>query len=223
MIVMDSLEDGLKNTICTNLRSYLGMEWKAKMKTFKEFTPANMPAFCPNVPQQTNLTDCGLFLLQYVESFYEDPLTSYQAPLRNVDNWFSEDCITNKRYQIAHLIQDLADNKSLKFPDLEFGQLDSAIKLMTWKVKEEKNVKEENLVDSVTSNKSKIKMEKTQSIKEEKTASDLKMSFIDNRTENISETSSSLKRKIETEEEDVGKKVKDDLEYLSSVDWLEDY
>ena len=99
MIVMDSLEDGLKNTICTNLRTYLTKEWEVKMKSSKEFTVDNMPAYCPNVPQQTNLTDCGLFLLQYVESFYQNPLTSLQTPLQDLQDWFTAECITDKRYQ----------------------------------------------------------------------------------------------------------------------------
>jgi Ulp1 family protease len=30
-------------------------------------------AYHPNVPKQTNGTDCGLFLLENVESFLEDP------------------------------------------------------------------------------------------------------------------------------------------------------
>ena len=213
MLVMDSLEDGLKNTVCTNLRSYLGMEWKAKMKTFKEFTASNIPAYCPNVPQQSNLTDCGLFLLQYVESFYEEPLTNYQVPLRSVENWFSTDCITNKRYQIAHLIQDLADNKTLKFPELEFGHLDSATKLQLWRVKEEKIVKNEP-EDSKTVPETSNKINSNIVTKVEPT--DI--------TSEVEVKSSNLKRKIEPDdEEDDGKKVKDDLDYLSNIDWLEDY
>ena len=126
MIVMDSLEDGLKNTVCSNLRTYLTLEWNAKMKTKKEFTVSNLPAFCPRIPQQSNLTDCGLYLLQFVESFYSKPFPNYISPLANMEFWFSHDSIVSKRYDIANLIQTLSNetnNKSSKtvFPDLDFG------------------------------------------------------------------------------------------------------
>jgi hypothetical protein len=29
-----------------------------------------MAGCCPTVPQQPNLTDCGLFVLQFIESFF---------------------------------------------------------------------------------------------------------------------------------------------------------
>ena len=112
MIVMDSLEDGLKNTVCNNLRTYLTLEWNTKMKSKKEFTASNMPAFCPRIPQQSNLTDCGLYLLQFVESFYSKPFPNYIAPLANMEFWFSHDSIVSKRYEIVHLIQTLSDEST---------------------------------------------------------------------------------------------------------------
>jgi Ulp1 family protease len=30
-----------------------------------------MPSFSPEVPRQPNGTDCGLFLVQYIESFFQ--------------------------------------------------------------------------------------------------------------------------------------------------------
>ena len=33
----------------------------------------SMPHYQPSVPKQRNYTDCGLFLLEYVEAFIRDP------------------------------------------------------------------------------------------------------------------------------------------------------
>lgn len=54
------------------LRDYLTCEYKSKMpnKPPKIFNKTNMPGHCVKVPQQNNFTDCGLYLLQYVEHFF---------------------------------------------------------------------------------------------------------------------------------------------------------
>lgn len=51
-----------------NLR-YLEVEWEVKRKTHREFSKTNMVDLCPKVPKQDNSSDCGVYLLQYVESF----------------------------------------------------------------------------------------------------------------------------------------------------------
>ena len=35
------------------------------------FNKDTMRGCCPKVPQQPNFSDCGVFLLQYIESFFE--------------------------------------------------------------------------------------------------------------------------------------------------------
>lgn len=37
----------------------------------KVFTKDVIKGACPKVPQQTNFTDCGLYLLQYAEQFFK--------------------------------------------------------------------------------------------------------------------------------------------------------
>jgi len=126
MLVLDSLEDGLKESVCNDLRSYLTSEWKEKMKTPREFTTSTMPGFCPRVPQQNNLTDCGLFLLEYVESFFKKPLLNYTTPIESLAGWFSMEKVDNKRENIAKLIRDLSTKQHLenilKFPDIGFPE-----------------------------------------------------------------------------------------------------
>lgn len=50
---------------------YLEVEWEAKRKTRREFSKSTMVDFCPRVPKQDNSSDCGVYLLQYVESFFQ--------------------------------------------------------------------------------------------------------------------------------------------------------
>lgn len=54
------------------LRDYLTCEYRAKMKggTDHAFSRYNIQGHNVKVPQQTNFTDCGLYVLQYVESFF---------------------------------------------------------------------------------------------------------------------------------------------------------
>ena len=146
MIIMDSLEDGRKTTVCNNIRTYLSMEWSAKMNTEKRFTVENCPAYCPNVLQQSNMTDCGIFLLQFVESFFEKPLTAFTPPLESLVSWFSEDCINSKRYKIASIIRDLSSEsqseKTAEFPSLDFGYSEPS-------ESEDSNVSSEPSIDSM--------------------------------------------------------------------------
>ena len=62
------------------LRDYLTCEYRVKMpdKPAKQFNKLNMPGHCVKVPQQNNYTDCGLYLLQYVEHFF---LVSFDPPV----------------------------------------------------------------------------------------------------------------------------------------------
>lgn len=42
-----------------------------KVSTAKVFNKDNIKGSCPKIPQQNNFTDCGLYLLQYVEHFFK--------------------------------------------------------------------------------------------------------------------------------------------------------
>lgn len=57
--------------VTQTLRNYLACEHYVKKKTQKVFSPKTLKVFYPDVPHQTSLSDCGLYVLQYVESFFE--------------------------------------------------------------------------------------------------------------------------------------------------------
>ena len=51
-------------------------------------------------------------MLQYVESFFQDQIVDVQIPMKNLQGWFSEDVIVNKRLGIHEVIMNL--HKSLQ-------------------------------------------------------------------------------------------------------------
>ena len=72
-MIFDSLSSaGSKRTkIVATLREYLAVEYKLKKNADKEFDRYTMKGAYPKVPQQKNYSDCGIYLLQFVESFFE--------------------------------------------------------------------------------------------------------------------------------------------------------
>merc|ERR1712051_175410 len=125
ILIFDSLQTGLRSRVVATLREYLQCEYKAKMKEDREFTIHNFKGASPKVPQQPNFSDCGLFALQYVESFLTKPLTDYTLPMKGLRKWFPSEVMRNKRSDIAKIIRDLAmeqnkDGKEFDFPQLTF-------------------------------------------------------------------------------------------------------
>ena len=110
------------------LREYLTCEWKTKMvKAGKEervFNKDNMPGGSPKVQQQPNFSDCGIYLLQYVESFFKDPIRDYTLPIKSLTQWFTKEEVEGKRNNIAQLIRELAADqnpgKEFNYPSLNF-------------------------------------------------------------------------------------------------------
>ena len=82
------------------------------------------------VPQQQNFTDCGLFLLQYVEQFFKDPLKDFRIPIKTLSKWFHQDIVTRKREDVANLIKSLMKREGfaeVEIPNIEFPTKDGKI------------------------------------------------------------------------------------------------
>ena len=128
ILIFDSLKGGSKARTCQTLRDYLSCEWKAKMvpsgKEERKFDNALMPGSQPTVQQQPNFSDCGIYLLQYIQSFFRDPISDYNFPIRSVRQWFSKEEVEGKRGNIAELIRKLTGEqnpeKEINFPQLNF-------------------------------------------------------------------------------------------------------
>lgn len=72
ILLFDSLAGANRNRVVATLRDYLTCEYRVKVResTNHIFTKLNIPGNNVKVPQQTNFTDCGLYVLQYVEQFF---------------------------------------------------------------------------------------------------------------------------------------------------------
>ncbi|XP_077152850.1 sentrin-specific protease 7 isoform X1 [Ranitomeya variabilis] len=113
LLIFDSLKTGSVQTTVQVLREYLKVEWDVKRKTPREFTRSSMRDLYPKVPKQNNSTDCGLYVLQYVESFAQNPIESFDPPM-HLQNWFPASVVKNKRDKIRNLILQLHVQQSKK-------------------------------------------------------------------------------------------------------------
>lgn len=120
ILILDSLRGGLcgRSRIMTTLREYLTEEWKAKKRTQLSFCSSNMHGYTPRTPQQGNYSDCGVYLLQYVESFLEKPPSAGDPVKLELGDWFPEGRVAQKRAAIRDLILDLhlRQNPGSDFP-----------------------------------------------------------------------------------------------------------
>ena len=134
ILFLDSLEDNKKEEAAKTLREYLACEWKEKMNSQERtFQPAKMPYYSPKIPQQPNLTDCGLYLLEYVEAFFQNPINDFTVPLPS--DWFNQKSVSQKRATIAHLVKTMAKEQNphhdFEFPVISNESLETTQKEKT--------------------------------------------------------------------------------------------
>ncbi|KAJ0790751.1 putative Ulp1 peptidase [Helianthus annuus] len=121
---MDSIRGshtGLKGL----MQSYLKEEWKGRLQEASEDISSkfdNIRFISLELPQQPNTSDCGLFLLHYVELFLEQAPTYFNpfhitksVNFLNVD-WFPPAEASLKRTVIQKLVYDLLERPALEAP-----------------------------------------------------------------------------------------------------------
>ena len=99
ILVFDSLSGASRARVVATLRDYLSCEYKAKYPDTtppRLYTKDNMYGSMVKVPQQLNFTDCGLFLLQYVEHFFKNPIKDFRLPIKTLIDWFPQDVVMRK-------------------------------------------------------------------------------------------------------------------------------
>ncbi|XP_066513332.1 sentrin-specific protease 7-like [Hoplias malabaricus] len=106
ILIMDSLKVSYHYRIYTLLREYLQVEWEVRRGTPRVFNDDSIRGCHCKVPQQDNSSDCGLYLLQYVESFLQNPVVHFELPLR-LERWFPRQQVRRKRQEIRELVLQL--------------------------------------------------------------------------------------------------------------------
>ncbi|KAK2579020.1 hypothetical protein KPH14_002814 [Odynerus spinipes] len=132
ILIFDSLAGASRCRVVATLRDYLSCEHVAKMGIEKTFSKDTIKGASPKVPQQSNFTDCGLYVLQYVESFFKDPIKDYTLPIKTLKNWFEEIVVTRKREEISKLLIKLMNatkgDRNITLPVVNFPTQDGKLK-----------------------------------------------------------------------------------------------
>lgn len=111
ILLMDSLRGPSRSNVVKILREYLEVEWEVKKGSKRSFSKDVMKGSNPKVPQQNNFSDCGVYILQYVESFFENPILNFELPM-NLVNWFPPPRMKTKREEIRNIILKLQEEQS---------------------------------------------------------------------------------------------------------------
>ena len=109
ILIFDSLVSGGRSRVFTNLRQYLTVEWKEKKggrEPEKKFTKNNIKGSFPKIPLQSNDCDCGIYVLQFAESFFDSPIVNYKFPIKK-ESWFTKEHADGKRTVIKELIDSV--------------------------------------------------------------------------------------------------------------------
>ncbi|CAH8288047.1 unnamed protein product [Schistosoma rodhaini] len=93
---------------------YLQAEWNTRRSAqdgVLRFDKDTIRGFSPRVPVQSNLVDCGIYLLHYVEMFFKKPVQSYTKDYfqHEMAGWFPEATVSKKRAQIHDLLVNLRE------------------------------------------------------------------------------------------------------------------
>ncbi|XP_053142906.1 sentrin-specific protease 6 isoform X2 [Hemicordylus capensis] len=111
ILLMDSLRGPSRSNVVRTLREYLEVEWEVKKGSKRSFSKDVMKGSNPKVPQQNNFSDCGVYVLQYVESFFETPILSFELPM-NLTDWFPRPRMKTKREEIRNIILNLQEQQN---------------------------------------------------------------------------------------------------------------
>lgn len=125
ILIFDSLGIDRSN-VSKELRIYLRQRFLAEHDGTKicDFSSKVMPGCYVKVPRQANYFDCGIFVLQYVESFLLNPIRDFRTPIKGLEKWFSQATINKKREDLKDLIESLVQKyepTNLPLPKIDFN------------------------------------------------------------------------------------------------------
>ncbi|XP_067388789.1 sentrin-specific protease 6 isoform X4 [Emydura macquarii macquarii] len=111
ILLMDSLRGPSRSNVVKILREYLEIEWEVRKGSKRSFSRDVVKGSNPKVPQQNNFSDCGVYVLQYVESFFENPILNFELPM-NLTDWFRRPRMKTKREEIRNIILKLQEQQN---------------------------------------------------------------------------------------------------------------
>lgn len=101
-----------KRTVVANLSEFIACEFRNRHQRAVDVT--RIASIDLRVPQQTNSTDCGCFLLHNAEMFvgkcdtFYEQLISAARPARIFDEWYAAENAASKRHEIRGLFELLS-------------------------------------------------------------------------------------------------------------------
>eukprot|EP01103_Thecamoeba_quadrilineata_P010933 TRINITY_DN2492_c0_g1_i4.p1 TRINITY_DN2492_c0_g1~~TRINITY_DN2492_c0_g1_i4.p1 ORF type:complete len:438 (-),score=72.57 TRINITY_DN2492_c0_g1_i4:36-1304(-) len=108
ILYLDSL-GGSGMSAVSLVRKYLNLEWEQDpLPGEPVYTEATIPDFSPKVPHQLNSSDCGVYVLHYVERFCLRP-----SPSSLNEHWFTSEEISRKREEIKRILKTLAQEQNI--------------------------------------------------------------------------------------------------------------
>lgn len=108
VVIFDSLGSRYRKSAIEKLKDFVVAE--AKRSCGKVISKRRILAMYPKVPVQNNHTDCGCFLLEYVERFLQDPDEVVMRILLKEDLslWFSSEDAALRRLKLKELIDQMS-------------------------------------------------------------------------------------------------------------------
>ncbi|KAL0969390.1 hypothetical protein UPYG_G00226820 [Umbra pygmaea] len=115
IMIMDSLRGSSRAAVMSVLQEYLEVEWEVRRGSLRRFSRDTIQGLNPAVPQQDNFSDCGVFLLQYVESFLQNPPQDIEH--LDLKEWFPLKRVKRKREEIRKLVLEIQRQQEKKTED----------------------------------------------------------------------------------------------------------
>ncbi|OXU16284.1 hypothetical protein TSAR_011515 [Trichomalopsis sarcophagae] len=110
ILVFDSAPGIIPINVGNMIVEYLYWEYKLKKDSTIKLSDFDVKCVYPEVPQQHNAYDCGIFVMQYVEHFFSTSIVDYSL-IPSLKEWFAVKEIRNKRQVILELIEKKANEQ----------------------------------------------------------------------------------------------------------------
>eukprot|EP00300_Choanocystis_sp_HF-7_P037694 c5394_g1_i2.p1 GENE.c5394_g1_i2~~c5394_g1_i2.p1 ORF type:complete len:731 (+),score=174.13 c5394_g1_i2:181-2193(+) len=112
MLYLDSLGSGHPLHAYQKIRRFLKLQRQNRFPNERQLTDKEwtnvLPGRSCKVPLQQNNSDCGVFMLEYIERMIEEIANQkFRLPLRR-QNWFDPAIVREKRIEMLRLLEDLA-------------------------------------------------------------------------------------------------------------------